>query len=167
MKKTDVTYQEITMTEKPGHFEKGIWVEDSPVKAPQADGGAVDRKLSEATKAVKSSIDNVMTVTHGLVATPEGKQFIETTIKDTQKHIELSFNAIISRAKAELDKTKTGLDKAKADLDKRAAEPDKIKDELNKKVAELTESVSHPDKIKDELPTRTRSGTSCTRKWPS
>ena len=64
-----------------------------------------------------------MMVTHDLVTTPEGKQFIETTIKDTQKHIELSFNAIMSRAKAELDKTKTGLDKAKADLDKKMAEP--------------------------------------------
>ena len=93
--------------------------------APQADSEAIDKRLSEATKAVRSSIDNVMSVTHDLVATEEGKRFIETTIKDTQKQIQLSFDAIISRAKAELEKTKAGLDKTKVDLDKKIAEPEK------------------------------------------
>jgi hypothetical protein len=101
----------IPMTEKPGHFEKGLWVEDHAPSSPQAVGDAIDKRLAEATKAVISSIDNVMSVTHDLVATDEGKQFIETTIKDTQKQIQLSFDAIISRAKAELEKTKAELDK--------------------------------------------------------
>jgi hypothetical protein len=101
----------IPMTEKPGHFEKGIWVEDKQPASPQANGDTIDRRLSEATKAVISSIDNVMNVTHDLVATEEGKQFIQTTIKDTQKQIQLSFDAITSRAKAELEKTKAELDK--------------------------------------------------------
>ncbi|MCK9580468.1 MAG: hypothetical protein M0Q92_08450 [Methanoregula sp.] len=99
------------MTEKPGHFEKGIWIEDREPSIPQANGDAIDKRFSEATKAVITSIDNVMSVTHDLVATDEGKQFIETTIKDTQKQIQFSFDAIISRAKAELEKTKAGLDK--------------------------------------------------------
>jgi hypothetical protein len=99
------------MTEKPGHFEKGLWVEDHAPSSPQAVDDAIDKRLAEATKAVISSIDNVMSVTHDLVATDEGKQFIETTIKDTQKQIQLSFDAIISRAKAELEKTKAELDK--------------------------------------------------------
>jgi hypothetical protein len=104
------------MAEKPGHFEKGIWVEDH---APQANGEAIDKRLSEATKAVISSIDNVMNVTHDLVATKEGKQYIETTIKDAQKHLQQSFDAILTRAKAELDKTKVELEKTRAELDKK------------------------------------------------
>jgi hypothetical protein len=107
------------MTEKPGYFEKGIWVEERPLQAQQANGDAMEKRLSEATKAVISSIDNVMNVTHDLVATKEGKQFIETTIKDTQKQIQLSFDAIISRAKAELEKTKAEMDKKAAGLDKK------------------------------------------------
>jgi hypothetical protein len=107
------------MTEKPGHFEKGLWVEDRPPATPRANGDAIDKRLSDATKAVISSIDNVMNVTHDLVATEEGKQFIDTTIRDTRKQIQLSFDAIISRAKIELEKTKAELDRTKAELDKK------------------------------------------------
>jgi hypothetical protein len=112
-KKTDLNDQEhvIPMTDKPGHFEKGIWVEDSQPASPQANSEAIEKRLSEAAKAVIISIDGVMSVTHDLVTTDEGKQFIEKTLKDTQKQIQQSFDAIISRAKAELDKTKAGLDK--------------------------------------------------------
>jgi len=99
------------MTDKPGHFEKGIWVEDSQPVVPQANSEAIEKRLSEAAKAVITSIDNVMSVTHDLVTTDEGKQFIEKTMKDTQKQIQQSFDAIISRAKTELDKTKAELDK--------------------------------------------------------
>jgi len=98
------------MTDKPGHFEKGIWVEDIQPAAPQANGEAIEKRLSEAAKSVITSLDSVMSVTHDLVATDEGKQFIEKTMKDTQKQVQQSFDAIISRAKAELDKTKAGLD---------------------------------------------------------
>jgi hypothetical protein len=112
-KKTDVNDQErvIPMTEKPGHFEKGIWVEDRAPAAPQTTNEDIDKRLAEATRAVISSIDTVMSVTHDLVATEDGKQYIEKTLKDTQKQIQQSFDAIISRAKAELGKTKTELDK--------------------------------------------------------
>ncbi|MCK9590983.1 MAG: hypothetical protein M0Q91_03080 [Methanoregula sp.] len=92
------------MTEKKGHFEKGIWVLDSEPLTPQANGDAIDKRLSEATKTVMSSLDNVMGVTHDLVTTDEGKQYIEKTIKDAQVQIQQSFDAIINRAKAELDK---------------------------------------------------------------
>ena len=137
------------MIEKSGHFEKGIWVEDKPPAAPQATGDTIDKKLSDATRTVISSIDTMMSATHNLVATPEGKQLIETTIKDAQKQFQLSFDAIVSRAKAELDKTKLEFDKTRAELDKRMAEldtsaiePAKIKAELDKKVAELNKKVS-------------------------
>jgi hypothetical protein len=94
------------MTEKKGHFEKGVWVLDSEPVQPKAGGDAIDKRFSEATKAVISSIDTVMGVTHDLVATEEGKQYIEKTLKDAQVQIQQSFDAIISRAKAELEKVK-------------------------------------------------------------
>jgi len=52
-----------------------------------------------------------MTVTHDLLATDEGKLYIEKTIKDTQAQIQQSFDTMISRVKNELDKTKAELDK--------------------------------------------------------
>jgi hypothetical protein len=107
------------MTDKPGHFEKGIWVEDKQTATPRANGEAIDKRLSEATKAVISSLNTVMTVTHDLVGTEEGKQYMETTIRDAQKQIQQSFDAIISRAKAELEKTKAELERTKAELDKK------------------------------------------------
>jgi hypothetical protein len=107
------------MTEKPGHFEKGIWVEEHEPSAPQANGDAIDRRLAEATKAVISSVDNVMSVTRDLVTTPEGKQFIETTLKETQKQIQSSLDSIVSRAKSDLEKTRAELEKKAAGLDKK------------------------------------------------
>jgi hypothetical protein len=52
-----------------------------------------------------------MSVTHDPIATEVGRQFLGTTIKDTRKQVQLSFDAIISRAKAGLEKTKAELDK--------------------------------------------------------
>lgn len=92
------------MTEKKGHFEQGRWVEESePVAAP-VDKNVIDKRFSEATKSVISSIDDVMKVTHELVTTKEGKQYIEKTIKDTQSQIQKSFDDIIGRVKDEVDK---------------------------------------------------------------
>jgi hypothetical protein len=101
----------IPMADKPGHFEKGIWIEDLQPVASQANSEVIEKRLSDAAKAVITSVDSLMSVSHDLVATDEGKQFIEKTMKDTQKQIQQSFDAIISRAKAELEKTKAGLDK--------------------------------------------------------
>ncbi len=43
------------MTEKKGHFEKEVWVLDSETVQPRANGDAIDKRFSEATKAVISS----------------------------------------------------------------------------------------------------------------
>lgn len=94
------------MTEKKGHFEKGVWVLDSEPVQPKASGDAIDKRFSEATKAVISSIDTVMGVTHDLIATDEGKQYIEKTLKDAQVQIQQSFDTIISRVKTELENVK-------------------------------------------------------------
>ena len=45
-----------------------------------------------------------MKVTHDLVTTEEGKQYIEKTLKDTQTQIQKSFDEIISRLKDKMDK---------------------------------------------------------------
>lgn len=94
----------IIMTEKPGHFEQGRWVLDSEPPAPQPAADAIDKRLSDATRAVISSVDNVMTVTRDLVTTDEGKQFIDKTIQDTQVQIRQTFEDMVSRIRAELDK---------------------------------------------------------------
>jgi hypothetical protein len=92
------------MTEQKGHFEKGRWVLESESPVTQTGGNVIEKKFSEATKSVKSSIDDVMKVTRDLVTTEEGKQYIEKTINDTQTQIQKSFEEIISRVKDELDK---------------------------------------------------------------
>ena len=92
------------MTAEKGHFEKGRWVADSEPSATHTNGNAIEKRFSEATKSVISSIDDVMKVTRDLVTTEEGKQYIEKTIKDTQTQIQKSFDDIYSRAKNELDK---------------------------------------------------------------
>jgi len=70
----------------------------------QTGENVIEKRFSEATKSVISSIDDVMKVTRDLVTTEEGKQHIEKTIKDTQTQIQKSFDDIISRVKDELDK---------------------------------------------------------------
>ena len=107
------------MAEKPGHFEKGVWIEDKEPPAPKPDAEAINRRLTEATKGVIASIDTMMGVTHDLVSTDEGKQYMEKTLKDTQAQIQQSLDTFVSRAKAELDKAKAELEKTKADLDKK------------------------------------------------
>jgi hypothetical protein len=135
------------MTEKTGHFEKGVWVEDKPAAAPApAPSGAatIDQKLTDVKKTVISSIDTAMTATHDLIAKPENKQYIETTIKEAQSQFQKSFDALLGRAKVELEKTKVELERSKAELDRKVAEmdksafdPEKIRAEVDRKVAEL------------------------------
>lgn len=92
------------MTEIKGHFEKGLWVKDAEPACPVPDPNAFDKRFSEATKSVISSIDDVMKVTHDLVTTEEGKQYIEKTLKESQVQVQKSFDDIITRVKTELDK---------------------------------------------------------------
>src|SRR5512133_3937909 len=92
------------MTEKKGHFEQGRWVEEIDPPAPVAGGKVIDDRLSDATKSVMSSIDAMINVTHDLVTTEEGKQYIEKTLKDTRTSVRKSFDDILTRVKNELDK---------------------------------------------------------------
>lgn len=92
------------MAEKKGHFEKGLWVEETEPVATPMDVNVIDKRFSDATKSVISSIDDVMKVTHDLVTTKEGKQYIEKTIKDTQTQVQKSFDDIIKSVKNEVDK---------------------------------------------------------------
>ncbi len=92
------------MTEQKGHFENGRWVEESEPSVTQTTENVIDRRFSEATQAVISSVNHVMNVTHDLITTEEGKQYIEKTIKNTQEQIQKSFDEIVSRLKGKLDK---------------------------------------------------------------
>lgn len=92
------------MTEKKGHFEQGRWVEEIEQPAVPVNENVIDKRLSDATKSVISSIDNVITVTHDLVTTKEGQQYIEKTMKDTQVQVQKSFDGILRQVKAELEK---------------------------------------------------------------
>ena len=92
------------MAEIKGHFEKGLWVKDTEKPAAPADTTVIDKRFNEATKAVISSIDDVMKVTHDLVTTEEGKQYIEKTFRYTRTQIQKSFDDIMTRVKTEVDK---------------------------------------------------------------
>ena len=87
------------MTEKKGHFEKGKWVEENEPSVTHTGGNVIDKRFSDATQSLISSVNDVMKVTHDLITTEEGKQYIEKTLKDTQAQIQKSFDEIISRWK--------------------------------------------------------------------
>ncbi|MCK9630204.1 MAG: hypothetical protein M0R30_01060 [Methanoregula sp.] len=95
------------MTEKTGRFEKGVWVEE-PV-APKTPAAAnnenpIDARLAAASRSVISAMDDLAKATHDLVATEEGKKHIGKTVKEKTDEIEKSFNDIISKVKAEVEK---------------------------------------------------------------
>ena len=98
------------MTEKKGHFEKGVWVAEPVAPATPAtpatakDENPIDARLAAASRSVISAMDDLAKATHDLVATEEGKKHIEKTVKETTDEIEKSFNAIISKVKAEVEK---------------------------------------------------------------
>jgi len=98
------------MTEKKGHFEKGLWVED-PAPAPAKEENPIDVRLTAATKSVISAMDDLARVTHELVATEEGKKHIENTVKETTATVRKSFDEILARAKAEVEKARAEMNK--------------------------------------------------------
>jgi len=103
------------MTEKKGHFEKGIWVEDpviAPAAAPVKEENPIDTRLAAATKSVISAMDDLAKVTRDLVATDEGRKHIENAVKETTDNVRKSFDDILARAKAEVDKAKADMEKS-------------------------------------------------------
>jgi hypothetical protein len=98
------------MTDKKGHFEKGHWVEE-PVAAPAKEESQIDIRIAAATKSVISAMNDLAKVTHDLVATQEGKKYIENTVKETTVQVQKSFDDILARAKAEMDKAKADVSK--------------------------------------------------------
>ena len=92
------------MTEKPGHFEQGRWVEDPAPAAKTAAEPVIDKRLTDATKSVVSSIDQMMGVARDLLTTEEGKKYIGKTLEDTKHEIGKSFDAVLRQAKEEVDR---------------------------------------------------------------
>jgi len=99
------------MTEKKGHFEKGLWVED-PVAAPIKEEPQIDIRLAAATRSVITAMDDLLKVTHDLVATDEGKKHIEKAVNETTAQVQKSFDDIMKQAKAEMEKAKADVEKA-------------------------------------------------------
>ena len=87
------------MTEQKGHFEQGVWVAENEPPVTRTGENVIDKRFSEATQSLIVSVNDVMKVTHDLVTTEEGKQYIEKTLKDTQAQIQKSFDEIISHWK--------------------------------------------------------------------
>jgi len=104
----------ISMTEKKGHFDKGIWVEDKEVPAQQPADSKIEERLTNATKNVISAVDELAKATHDLLATEEGKKHIEKAVKETTDQVQKSFDDILAKAKAEMDKAKADI-KAEAE----------------------------------------------------
>jgi hypothetical protein len=92
------------MAEKEGHFEQGRWVVDPEPAVTPVNENVMDKRLSDATLSVQSSVADAIKVAHDLVTTEEGKKYIEKNLKDMQSQIEKSFGDIMARAKDELDK---------------------------------------------------------------
>jgi hypothetical protein len=63
-------------------------------------------------------MDDLAKVTHDLVATEEGKKHIENTVKETTVKVQKSFDDILARARAEVEKAKADVEKVKADMSK-------------------------------------------------
>ncbi len=102
------------MTEKKGHFEQGIWVEEKEAPAPKPADRQIEERLTTATKNVISAVDELAKATHDLLATEEGKKHIEKTVKETTDQVQKSFDDMLSRAKAEMEKAKADI-KAEAE----------------------------------------------------
>lgn len=94
----------ISMAEEKGHFEQGRWVAETVPPVQHSTEHVIDKRLADATKSVISSIDDVMKVTHDLITTEEGKQYIDKTMRGMQAELQKSFEEIIRRAKDELNK---------------------------------------------------------------
>ena len=112
------------MTEKKGHFEKGLWVED-PVAAPAKEENQIEIRLAAATKSVLVAMDDFAKVTRDLVATEEGKKHIENTVKETTVQVRKSFDDVLSQARAEVDKAKADMEKVRAGAEKAKADTNK------------------------------------------
>jgi hypothetical protein len=102
------------MTEKKGHFEQGIWVEEKEAPAQKPADNKIEERLTTATKNVISAVDELAKATHDLLATEEGKKHIEKTVKETTDQVQKSFDDILSKAKSEMEKAKADI-KAEAE----------------------------------------------------
>jgi len=91
------------MTEKKGHFEKGIWVEEPA--APEKNEVQIDARIEAATRSVIAAIDDAARVTHDLVTTEEGKKHIEKALKESTAQVQKSFDEVLKQAKSEMKKT--------------------------------------------------------------
>jgi hypothetical protein len=86
------------MTGTKGHFEKGQWVAENEPSVTHTDGNVIDKRFSDATQSLMSSVNDMMKVTHDLVTT--GEESIWKKPSGIRKcEIQKSFDEIISPGK--------------------------------------------------------------------
>jgi len=96
------------MTETNGHFEEGRWVDDSSSAAARNNPSMMETRISEATASVIKSVEDLANVSHDLVTTEEGKQYLEKTLKDARAEIRKNVDRMIGSARLELRKKTHG-----------------------------------------------------------
>ena len=91
-------------SEEKGHFECGAWVSDPDPAATALASAGFGRRYSDATASVVTSVHDMISVTHDLVTTEEGKQYIGRTVAGTGSQVRRSLDEIISWLRAEVEK---------------------------------------------------------------
>ena len=92
----------VAMDRTDAHSGQGSRAEDNSPSGTY--GNAMEQRLSEATKAVISSVDAMMAVTHDLVTTEEGRRYIEKAARDAQVQVRKSLDEIVGHVRDEMDR---------------------------------------------------------------
>lgn len=89
------------MEERRGHFEKGAWVEEDDEG--RANAGArvraehdpMEKRVSEVSSLVSTSLSELIALARDLVATPEGHAHIRSHLEKLSSEIERSLSHIL------------------------------------------------------------------------
>lgn len=104
------------MTEKKGHFEKGIWVEDvEPVQEPIQEKGpqdtgekqeTVETQIQNARDSVHKAIQDVLNAGRIIFTTKEGHKHVDDVFEKASSQIEKAFSDIAIYAENTIKKKK-------------------------------------------------------------
>jgi len=92
------------ISEDKGHFECGAWVSDPDPAATALASAGFERRFSDATASVVTSVHGMIGVTRDLITTEEGKQYIGRTVSGTGSQVRRSIDEIIGWLRAEVEK---------------------------------------------------------------
>ncbi len=98
------------MTEKRGHFEKGVWIEDIPAHVALAGAEACELRPAEVSDALYWSTRDMEAVTRGLVGTVEGRQYLENILGTAQEELHRSLDGFLAHARSEVLQVKAAVE---------------------------------------------------------